>query len=201
MKFACYISILLSLVLLGACSKPDPMQEIDALVAENKIVPAKKKFKELVESESNPDLERQYIRFLWDHRQYRDFIKYAETHLRQYPDDSEIKHLEFEYYAKLAMDAERQEDFATALGYIVSKLLSPDYQNYRKWESRQTTVFKKWFNKAKESDDIVMQKKVLVQMKYLGFDNLAQSLAPDLYNDLEAVTEQPIGGEEKGKEQ
>ena len=172
------------IVLMFACSSSDPKLEIDKLVKENKIAEAKFKYQALVEKADNPNIERQFINFLFEHNQFYDFKKVSEGFLRRFPGDEEVKQLMFSYYSRLASDAERQELYEEAMDYIVSHLLSPDFPEFRKWESRQTTIFKKWYTLMEEKGDLNGQKKVLSQMKSLGFDNLAKDLAPQLYDEI-----------------
>ena len=171
-------------LLLFGCSGTDPQQEIADLIAANKIVEAKTKYEALVESSDNPVIERQFINFLYEHRHYRDFLTRAEGFMKRYPDDTEIKTMIFDYYGMLATDAEKRGDYADAMAYIVSKLLSPDYRDYRKWESKQTSLFNKWYESAKAKGDTNAQRDVLTRMIALGFENMAQSLDPELYESL-----------------
>ena len=180
--FAVACCVLLALV---HCSSGDPMKEINALVEAGDIPQAKSKFKQLIAENKVPGIHRQYIQFLFDQKQFLDFRREASDYLNKEPDDQEIKLLQFDYYARLATDAERQENYRQALDYIVSWLLSPDYPQYRKWESRQTTVLKKWYEQAEAKQDPILQKEVLVTMRNLGFDNLALSVAPELYKTIE----------------
>ena len=177
--------------LFAACQQSDPVQEINDLVAQNKLRDAKIKYRELVEQTDNPNVWRDYIHFLYENKQYVDFDRECASYLRKYPDDVETMNLNFEYYAKLAGEAERQKDFESAMFYIVTHLLSPDFKDYRKWESRQATVLRKWFQDARDKNDITEQKKVLSEMINLKFENLAKSLAPDLYAEIASVN----GGE------
>ena len=176
--------LLLTALMMVQCSKPDPMIEINQLVEEGKTSQAKAKYKALVDKENNPNVERNYLRFLFDHKQYIDFKKESAKFLHRYPTDAEVKNLQFNYYAILATNAEQQKDFESAMDYIVTKLLSPDYADFRQWESRQSSILKKWYNHAKEKSDINEQTEVLIKMKNLGFENLARSLAPEDFEKL-----------------
>ena len=178
------------LMLLVGCSQRDYSAEIKQLVDDNKIRNAKVLYKEWVEKERNPNIEREYIQFLFDHKQYRDFDNTAKDYLSRYPQDSEVKNLRFDYYALLAGASEREGRYGDALFYITQHLLSPDYRDYRRWESRQGTVLKKWYEYAEKDDDPAERRKVLVQMRNLGFDNLAKSLNPELYAELESASKE-----------
>lgn len=177
------IGLLIALLL--ACSREDSMKEVNALIEAGKIPQAKMKYKEVVEESGNQRVAQQYIRFLYEHEQFLDFRREAFDYLRKYSDDMEIRLLQFKYYARLASDAEKQGNYALALDYIVTRLLSPDFPDFKKWENRQTTVLSKWYNSAKEKQNLNMQKEVLVQMRNLGFENLAKSVAPELYQAYE----------------
>ncbi len=186
-------------ILFSACSGQDPKQEIEALIAQKKIVEAKKKYEEELEKNPNTSLEREFIQFLFDNNHYRDFKMRADQFMIRFPQDGEVKLLVFKYYDKLARDAERSGKYATTMQYIVTHLLDPEYPDHRKWESRQTTIFKKWFEVALEEKDANMQKDVLNQMMVLGFDNLAKDLDPDLYEVLKEsdTSKEPPKPEEK----
>ncbi len=175
------------LMLLVACSSKDPLEEVNALVASGDIVAAKKKYQELVEAENNPNIEREYIKFLYEQKQYQDFKRNVGDYLARYPEDLEIMELNFDYFAMLATDAERQGDYEAALDYIVTKLLSSDYKDFRKWETKQSTVLKKWYTEAEENEDPLAMREALIKMRNLGFENLARSLAPEIYNEIEAA--------------
>ena len=192
--------ICLGLFLIG-CTGNDPQQEIADLVAANKIVEAKTKYEELVESKDNPVVERQFINFLYEHRHYRDFLTRAEGFLRRYPEDSEIQTMIYDYYGMLATDAEKRGDYADAMSYIVAKLLSPEYRDYRKWESRQTSLFNKWYEAAKSKNDVNMQRDVLTQMIVLGFENMAQNLDPELFSTIKEESEKASEGEAAASEE
>lgn len=174
----------ITLVLLCACSGQDPKQEIHELIAQNKIVDAKKKYEEVLAKNPDTALEREYINFLYENRHFRDFKMTADSFLIRFPQDGDIKLLVFKYYDKLAKDAERQGKYATTMQYIVNYLLDPAYPDHRKWESRQTTIFRKWFQVAVDQKEENMQRDVMNQMMVLGFDNLAKDLDPDLFNTL-----------------
>ncbi len=180
-----YLLTSLLIALLLACSGSDSMEEINALIDAGKIPQAKMKYKEMVEDSGQQSLYRQYIHFLHDQNQYLDFRREVSAYLREYPDDKELRLLQFQHYAQLATDAERQGNYALALDYIVTRLLSTDFPDYKQWENRQTTVLSKWFEAAKEKEDLNMQKEVLIQMRNLGFENLAKSVAPELYQSIE----------------
>jgi hypothetical protein len=178
-----FLSVL-CLALLLACGGEDQRKNIDNLVAQGDVVGAKNTFKELVETSDDPNLTRDYIQFLFEHRQYQDFRRSAREYLAKYPEDKQVKGLMFDYYAMLASNAERQKDFETALDYVVRELLNPDYVDYGKWEKRQTTILTRWFEHAKDKGDDNELRKVLVRMENLGFENLARSLAPELFDTV-----------------
>jgi len=180
--------LLLALVIIG-CSSGDPLEEIQTLVDDGDIVGAKKMYADIVEAEDNPNIEREYIKFLYDHKQYHDFRRQSTAYLDLYPQDLEIKELHFDYYAMLATNAERQGDYEDALDYIVTRLLSSEYKDFRKWETKQSTVLKKWFTEAEEEGNQLRMREALIKMRNLGFDNLARSLAPDLYREIEEQAE------------
>jgi len=178
-------SIILVLALLCSCSSEDPMTKVNKLINEGRIAEAKKIFKNYSDTSSDPLIKQAYIQFLYERKQYHDFRREAVTHLQAYPEDKTVKDLEFNYYAKLATDAERQQQFEMALDYIVAKLLSPDFQDYRKWERQQTVILKDWFDwAAKQENPEQKKKEVLTKMKSLGFDNLGQSLAPEMWDQI-----------------
>ena len=176
--------VLSAVFLLIGCPGPDPMIEINKHIEAGDIRQAKTKYKAYVQEADNPNIERKYISFLFEQKQYHDFKREVIGYLQRFPQDKEIQSLEFQYYAKLATDAERQKNYELALDYIVNKLLSPDFADYRKWESRQTTIFKKWFERARDENNANTQRVIIVRMSALGFDSLAQSLAPDIYADI-----------------
>jgi len=178
--------IALPLLLLAACSQSDPRQELEQLKTGGQVSQIKEKYREILAAGPDRALSREFIQFLYDQKHYRDFIKEANGYLSRNPDDADIRNLRFEYYAMLAADAERQGNYAMAMEYIVAHLLSPDYADYRTWETRQVDVFKDWFAKTESEGDVYRQKEVLSRMKNLGFENLAKTLAPDLYAELEA---------------
>lgn len=161
------------------------MQEIDKLIAQGEIAAAKQKFRDYSAAEDNPNIERAYIQFLYEHDQYIDFKNSVVTYLNKYPEDTEIKQLEFEYYAKLAADAERIGDYGTAIDYIVKKLLVPEFRDNKRWESRQTTIFRKWYEETKAKGDRVEQERIMTLMRNLGFENLARTIDPEVYDELQ----------------
>lgn len=163
-------------LLLQSCGGQDPMAEVNALIAEGKVPQAKIAYQKLVEKEQDPNLERKYIQFCFEHEQYRDFDRSAIDYLSRYPQDTEVKNLQFEYYAILAKNAERQKDYALALEYVVQKLLNDEYADFEKWEGRQTTLLNKWYEHEKKSNDEEGMKEALITMRNLGFDNLAMDL-------------------------
>lgn len=194
MKSRSFLFCLTLVVLVLGCSQRDYQSEIKAAISQDNIREAKDLYKEWVDAEDNPNIEREYIRFLFENKQYRDFDRAISDYLATYPEDSEIKNLRFDYYAKLATDAEEQGYYGDALHYIVNFLLSPDFRDYRRWEDRQTAVLKKWYEeeaKKKNEDGI---RKVLVNMMNLGFENMAKSLNPEVYKELSNVTPES-GGE------
>ena len=173
-----FIAVLL--VLLG-CQSDDPVAEIDQLIAEKNYSQANLKYKELVDSGADPAIQRRYIEFLYERQLFRDFAKRIKQYLKSYPNDTEVRNLQFEYYAKLANGAEQQGNYQDAMFYIVTYLLSPDYTDYRKWETRQTTVLRKWYKAAADKNDESDKKKAITQMINLSFENLARTMDPDLY--------------------
>lgn len=175
------------MLLLLACGGNDPLAEVNALIAEGKVPQAKLKFQELVEKEQDPNLDRQFILFCYEHKQYRDFSRMIQDYKRRFPEDVEIKQLEFEYYAILAKNAERQKDFSGALQYVVNKLLDPDYADMAKWEGRQTDILTKWYNHGKENNDEAEMMRALVTMRNLEFTNLAMDLDKERFESLEKV--------------
>ena len=178
-----FVSIL-ALLFLFACATADPMDEINKMIAEGKTVQAKQLFQELVAKEANPNVERQFIKFLFEQAQYHDFRREVSDYLGRFPEDGEIKELQFDFYAKLASDAERGGNYEDALDYIVTKLLDQEYQDFRKWESKQATVLKKWYNESKEKEDLASMKDAVMKMHNLGFENLATSLDVELSQEV-----------------
>ncbi|MDJ0836662.1 MAG: hypothetical protein QNK37_09100 [Acidobacteriota bacterium] len=167
------------------------MDEINQMIADGNKVQAKQKFKELVEKEDNPNIERKYIKFLYEQAQYHDFRLSVSDYLRRNPEDGEIKELQFDFYAKLASDAERVGNYEDALDYIVAKLLDEDYKDFRKWEGKQASIFKKWYNEAKEKGDKATMKDAVLKMYNMELKNLAQSLDPELFDEVTRMLEQP----------
>lgn len=177
------ILVAVVLVVVG-CKSGDPVKEIDQLIAQKKYIQAKEKFQELVDNGAGPVVERRYIEFLYERKLYRDFSKQIKHYLDEYPNDKEVRSLQFDYYARLAQDAERMGNYQDAMFYIVTHLLSPDYREYRKWESHQTTVLRKWYEDAAAKNDEGDKKKAITQMINLSFENLARTLDPDLFQSL-----------------
>ncbi len=171
------------LMLLG-CGDGDRLAEINKLQAAGEVREAIQVYREWVESSKNPNVEREYLKFLFENKQYLDFSKDVRSYVARFPQDGEIMELQFEYYARLARDAERTEQYETAIDYIVSYLLSPDYSDYRKWESRQTTILRKWLQEAIDEGDVTEQKNVVAKMMVMNFGNLAESVAPEIYQEL-----------------
>lgn len=172
------------LLLLVACSQRDYESEIKAAISEDNIREAKTLYREWVDAEKNPNIEREYIRFLFENKQYRDFDRAISSYLQTYPEDSEIKNLRFEYYAKLAADSEEQGYYGDAIHYIVNYLLSPDFRDYRRWEGRQVIILKKWYEKAEGEKDDAEMRKIVSNTVNLGFDNLAKTMNPEIYDDI-----------------
>lgn len=191
--FGLLIAIGLATILAG-CNNADPMAEINQMVADGKVAQAKLKYAELADQSGDKTTRRNYIRFLFEHKQYHDFRNEVKVYLAANPDDKEMKDLEYKHYAKLATDAERAHEYRVAMDYIMSRLLQPDNPDFLKWESRQTTVLKKWYNYGEEIDDVNIQRQAMVEMKNLGFDNLGESLNPDMYAEL---TEQESAASEQ----
>lgn len=183
MNFLKYFLMLMILVAVS-CSSGDPMEEIDTLISQKKYTEAKEKFQKVVDNGAGPAVERRYIEFLYERNLYRDFDKQIKHYLDAYPNDKEVRNLQFEYYAKLASAAEQQGNYQDAMFYIVAHLLSPDYRDYRKWENRQSTILRKWFESAAEKGNEADKKKAITQMINLSFGNLAKTLDIDLYNAL-----------------
>ena len=190
------IAITLTEFLMVGCSSVDPTIEIKQLAASGDVMNAKLKFKALVEKEKDPNLERQYIQFLFEHKQYSDFNRQARTFLAEYPEDKDVKNLKFEFFAKLATDAERSKNYSDANYYIVTELTNPEYAGSSRWEKRQTEILRKWYEQAKEEKDEPKQKKVLSEMKNLGFENLARNLDPEVFKTIEDQKETPESEEQ-----
>lgn len=164
------------------------MDEINKLVADGKVSKAKIKYRELVEKEQDPNLERKFILFLYKHESYRDFKRTSSEFLARYPNDKEVTNMVFEYYAMLAEAAEKDERYEDAMDYIVSKLLNPEYSEMARWEKRQTEILQKWYYQVAEKGELNSQKKVLLNMKNLGFENLGKTLDPELYKTIDDQT-------------
>jgi hypothetical protein len=175
--------------LLLACGSGKELEKIEQLVAAGKALEAKKLYEEYLNNNTNPNIERAYIRFLFDNKMYVDFNAVGKAFLARFPQDTDTKNLFFEYYGKLARDAERQGQYETASRLITAHLLSPDYSEWRKWESRQTTILKKWYEETAVGGQEADMRKVLVQIRALGFENLASSLAPELNARIDAEAE------------
>lgn len=192
--------------LLLSCGGTKDLERIDQLVAAGKTLEAKNLYDEYLKKNPNPNVERAYIRFLFDNRMYVDFNVVAKAFLARFPQDTDTKNLFFEYYGKLARDAERLGQYETASRLITEHLLSPDYSEWRKWESRQTTILKKWYEETSARGEEADMRKVLVQIRALGFENLARSLAPELNARIDAEAEvrkeeAEARTEQEGKEQ
>lgn len=173
------------LLILTGCQSDDPVAEIDQLIADKNYSQANQKYKELVDSgKADPAIQRRYIEFLYERKLFRDFAKRIKNYLAAFPNDTEVRNMQFEYYAKLANAAEQQGNYQDAMFYIVTHLLSPDYTDYRKWEARQTTVLRKWYQTAAEKNNEADKKKAITQMINLSFENLARTMDPDLYQAL-----------------
>lgn len=177
------------LLFVVSCGKEDKLAKINELIAAGETREATQIYKAWAEESKNPNIQREYIRFLFDNKQYHDFVKEVRPYLSEHREDTAIRDLQFEYYALLARDAERVGNYETALDYIVTYLLSPDFAEYRKWESRQTTILRKWFQEAVDEGDETEQKNVVSKMLVLNFENLAETLAPEIYALL--VRDQP----------
>lgn len=187
MKISSMIVSLL-VVMLVACGGADPMVEINKLVEKGQVPKAKVLYQEWVDREQDPNLERKFIKFCFEHEQYGDFRRQSQSYLSRYPDDKEVKNMTFEYYAKLARDAERQKLYGTALEYIVTHLLDPDYAESSRWEKRQSEILRKWYEQQEDKDG---QKKILNHMRNHGFENLAKTIDPELYSELDAEAGKP----------
>lgn len=185
MKLIRMMAIALMMLVL-ACSKGDPMAEVNALVSQGKISQAKVKFEELVEREQDPNLERKFIQFCFEHQQYQDFSRVASDYLNRFPDDAEIKNLQFEHYALLAKNAEQRKDYGLAVEYIVKKLLNVEYADHGKWEKRLTSILTKWYQAEKEKGNINGQREAINRMIDLKFENLANDLDPSLAGSKES---------------
>lgn len=175
-------------LVLAACSQRDYQSEIDAAISQDNVRQAKELYKAWVEAEDNPNIEREYIRFLFENKQYRDFDRVVSTYLRTYPEDTEIKNLRFDYYAKLAGDAEEQGYYGDAIHYIVNYLLSPDFRDYRRWEDRQVTILKKWYEEEEKKKDQAAMRKVIQNTINLGFENLAKSMNMEIYQEIASAS-------------
>lgn len=187
--------------LLSACSSEDPMIEINQLVADKKTGQAKEKYKELVDQADNPNVWREYVKFLFEHNQFHDFKREAREYLAKNAQDLEIRNLQFDFYAKLATDAEKSGSYGTAMEYIHNKLLNENYKEYRKWESKQVAIFSKWFNEVKEKGEESQMDEVISKMIVFGFGNLAREKDEERYVRIMARTEgkDAHAGEEAAK--
>lgn len=179
------ILAVIALSLTMYCAEKDPLVEVNRLEAEGKIVQAKLKFQEVVKKEQDPNLKRKFIEFCFKHEQYRDFTRHTQQFLNRFPNDRRVKSLEFEYYAILAKNAEKQKEYKLALNYVVRKLLDTDYAEHARWEQRQAGILTRWYNHGKDQKDEGIKKEALSSMKNLGFSNLAFDLDEKLYKTLE----------------
>ncbi|MCB1052745.1 MAG: hypothetical protein KDC71_19240 [Acidobacteria bacterium] len=175
-----------SALLLFNCGGGGEIDKAKALAAEGKVIDAKNLYEAHLAKDPNPNVEREFIQFLFDNKFYVDFNTRAKNFLARFPQDTVTKNLMFEYYSRLAKDAERLGNYQTAMELIAAHLLSPDYSEWRKWESRQPTILKKWYEAAAEKGVESDMKKVLVQIRALGYDNLAQTLNAELFAQIEA---------------
>ena len=174
-----------SLFLLLGCATEDPMKKVNALIAEGKVAQAKVEFQKVVDAEQDSNLERKFVIFCFEHKQYRDFTRLVQSYLSRYPDDTELKNLQYEYYAILARDAEKQKNYSLALEYIVQKLLNAEFADSAKWEARQTSILTKWYDAQKEANDEEGMMSALTSMRNLGFVNLAKDLDSERFTSLE----------------
>lgn len=176
---------LLALGFLWSCSNGDQMKKIKELESAGEIQESKKLFKEYADRSGNPNVEREFIMFLYRHEQFYDFRNAVTPYLQRHADDTEIRNLRFDYFARLARDADRVGNYEDAIKYISEHLLKPEYLDAEKWESKQTVILRKWYQAEAESGDAARQTYVLKKIKELGLDNLGRSLAPERYDSLE----------------
>jgi len=168
------------------CFKENQYDKIRKLEEEGDTVEAKRLFEQFLGDKPDNDLRRSYIQFLFDNKFYLDFNKATSGYLRENPNDLTIKNLNFRYYAILAENAERQGDYDQAIVYIVNNLLSMDYEDHKHWELQQSNVLRKWYGvEKKKEDNLIGRKYVMSKMIALGLKNLAKSLDPELYKEME----------------
>jgi len=197
---------LLAVVLLIGCAQDNTYDKIKHLERQGKALEAKPLFEQLVSEDSDIDLKRSYIQFLFDNKFYLDFRQVASAYLRDYPNDLTIKNLNFKYYAILAENSEQQGDYDQAIEYIINNLLSMDYEDRQHWELQQSNVLRKWYGEEKmKEDNLLGRKHVMSKMIALGLNNLANSLDPELYNEMDLgnpeVIETPANEPEVNEEQ
>lgn len=179
--FAC-----LSILLLLACGGEDKMVKVRELTAAGKLGDAKRLYQEHVEAEANPNIERDYIRWLYEHKQYQDFRNAIRSFLARYPNDTEVKQLRYDYYATYVSEQERAKNYGEAYEKLVKHLLDTDFQDYKKWEARQTSILRKWYQTAEEKEDESEMRMVILNMVNHGFDNLAESMNEEMYKQVKA---------------
>lgn len=158
------------------CTPTDPLVEVKKLESENKIREAREVYAKYVESSGDQKISRDYIKFLLRNNQLHFFRDQVRDHLRRFPNDTEVKNLEYEHYVDLATSAEKRGDFSDAIDYITNHLLSPDFRDYKIWEGRICNILLKWYESGKKSDNQNLMKKVLLDMENLGCAPLAATL-------------------------
>jgi len=188
------LGLLAGIALFIGCGSENKLAKINELQAAGNLRDAAKVYKEWVDSSKNPNIERDYIKFLFDNKLFLDFSKEVRSYLERFPQDTDVKELQFEYYARLARDAERTNNYEAALDYIAANLLDQNYSEYRKWESRQTTILRKWYQEAADKGDISEQKSIVTKMISRGFDNLASSIAPEIYQEMQQQVQDAQSG-------
>lgn len=184
-------SLIIVFLLTWGCFQENFYEKIQKLKAEGQFLEAKKLYEIHLAGNQDKAIERQYIQFLFTQNFFLDFNVAAQKYLRENPDDYAIKNLMFRYYARLADDAERQGDYDQALTYIIGNLLSTDFEDYKTWELRQSTVLRKWYDSEKNKENNLLGRKlVMSKMVTLGLHNLAKSVDPELYQEMESDTGQ-----------
>ncbi|CAM2008288.1 hypothetical protein [Acanthopleuribacter pedis] len=160
----------------SGCVPQDPMVEIRKLESQKKIREAKDKFEAYLGSKEDQNVSREYVKFLHRNNQLQFFRDQAREHLAKFPDDTDIKELQYEHFKDLAVSSEQRGDFGDAIRYITKHLLSPDFPEHKDWESRLCNVLLKWYNSGKENNNKNLMGKVLLDMENLGCENLAKTL-------------------------
>jgi tetratricopeptide (TPR) repeat protein len=168
------------------CFQENAYEKIKKLKDAGDFRQAKREYEHYLKKKHDKAFERSYIQFLFDQKYYIDFNHHSQKYLRENPDDLAINNLHYQYYAILATTSIRQKDYEQALIYIVSNLLSNDYEDHKHWELEQSTVLRKWYAEvSKKEDNLLGRKLVMSKMTTLGLDNLAKSIDPQLYAELQ----------------